>query len=155
MEDFKLGKGKSSKLDRILQKLGRSRSVHNQKPPKPLLPDSKSKSWPRSRSLKEKTSVQKGKVAPEGCFTVYVGSEKERFVLKTDYINHPLFRVLLEEAEMEYGFNSDGPLVLPCEVDYFNQVLIEMHNDKIHGGCAFPKGLNGYQLLSPTRIGAG
>ena len=48
------------------------------------------------------------KVAPEGCFSVYVGSEKQRFVVKTDCANHPLFRKLLEEAELEYGDNREG-----------------------------------------------
>jgi SAUR family protein len=63
-----------------------------------------------------------------GCFSVYVGPEKQRFVIKTKFVNHPLFRILLEEAESEYGFISDGPLVLPCKADLFCKVLLAMED---------------------------
>lgn len=69
------------------------------------------------------------KVAPTGCFSVYVGPEKQRFVIKTKYANHPLFKMLLEDAEMEYGFRNEGPLLLPCEVDLFCKVLAEIMDD--------------------------
>jgi len=68
----------------------------------------------------------KRQVAPEGCFTVYVGPEKQRFVVRTEYANHPMFRVLLDEAESEFGYNPEGPLVLPCEVECFWKVLVDM-----------------------------
>lgn len=57
----------------------------------------------------------KARTVPEGYFSVYVGPDRQRFVVKTTRINHPLFKVLLEEAEKEYGYNCDGPLVLPCD----------------------------------------
>ncbi|KAL2233737.1 auxin-responsive protein SAUR72-like [Sesamum indicum] len=88
----------------------------------------KSKSWPRG--LTDSVGVEIGKkwrrVAPEGCFSIYVGPQKQRFVIKTEYVNHPLFRDLLEEAESEYGYSSEGPLLLPCEVDRFLGVLDQM-----------------------------
>ncbi|XP_040990501.1 auxin-responsive protein SAUR71-like [Juglans microcarpa x Juglans regia] len=66
-------------------------------------------------------------VAPEaGCFSVYVGPQKQRFVVKIKFANHPLFAMLLEEAESEYGYNSEGPILLPCAVDLFYEVLAEM-----------------------------
>ena len=69
----------------------------------------KSKSWPSmDASLKEEKRTRNNRVAPEGCFSVYVGAQKQRFVIKTEYANHPLFKILLEEAESEYGFNSEG-----------------------------------------------
>ncbi|CAN0929188.1 Auxin-responsive protein SAUR71 [Linum grandiflorum] len=68
----------------------------------------------------------KRQVAPEGCFTVYVGAERQRFVVRTEYANHPMFRVLLDEAESEFGYNPEGPLVLPCRVDCFWKVLVDM-----------------------------
>ncbi|KAJ7945587.1 Auxin-responsive protein [Quillaja saponaria] len=96
---------------------------------------------------------KKGRVAPEGCFSVYVGPEKQRFVIKTEYANHPLFKMLLEEAESEYGYNSQGPLALPCNVDMFYKVLMEMDDANItqefRQGCAFAKR---YTLLSPSRM---
>ncbi|KAL7139631.1 hypothetical protein ABFS83_09G066000 [Erythranthe nasuta] len=74
---------------------------------------------------KSMTSSSK-KVAPTGCFTVYVGPEKRRFAIKTEFANHPLFKMLLEDAELEYGFANEGPLMLPCGVDLFCRVLAEM-----------------------------
>lgn len=97
----------------------------------------KSKSWPNQMDdlggeedkEEEKKNRKKGRVVPEGCFSVYVGPEKQRFVIKTDYLNHPLFKMLLEEAESEFGYDIEGPLILPCNVEIFNKVLMEMDQD--------------------------
>uniref|UniRef100_A0A0D9V9Q8 Uncharacterized protein n=1 Tax=Leersia perrieri TaxID=77586 RepID=A0A0D9V9Q8_9ORYZ len=63
-----------------------------------------------------------------GCFTVYVGDERERFVVRAEYANHPLFRRLLDDAEREYGYAAQGPLALPCAVDAFLDVLWQMQH---------------------------
>ncbi|KAK1359577.1 auxin-responsive protein SAUR71-like [Heracleum sosnowskyi] len=123
-------------------------------------------------STKEK-SKPKLKVAPQGCFWVYVGAEKQRFVIKTTYANHPLFKMLLEDAEMEYGFISDGPILLPCDVNLFYKVLAEMDDQESTNGshlsrsksCGFAygsiasfsptptrKGFGSYGLLTPSRL---
>jgi len=52
---------------------------------------------------------------PKGHCAVYVGSERCRFVIPTTYLNHSLFRVLLEKAEEEYGFDHQMGLTIPCE----------------------------------------
>ncbi|XP_042481567.1 auxin-responsive protein SAUR72-like [Macadamia integrifolia] len=97
-----------------------------------LTPISKSRSWPRNdnstdeSSSSSKRSGKRRPLAPEGCFTVYVGAQRHRFVIKTEYANHPLFKMLLEEAELEYGYSSQGPLSLPCDVDLFYKVLSKM-----------------------------
>lgn len=65
---------------------------------------------------------------PKGCFSVYVGSERQRFIVKTKLVAHPLFKMLLDEAEVEFGFQNDGPIRLPCNVDLFYKVLAEMNN---------------------------
>ncbi|KAH7516766.1 auxin-responsive protein SAUR40 [Ziziphus jujuba] len=121
----------------------------------------KSRSWPRidctmPREVEEKRE-KKGRVAPDGCFSVYVGPQKQRFVVKTEYANHPLFKMLLEEAESEFGYDSQGPLVLPCNVEIFCKVLMEMDDagdtDKIHRGCGgFAKRHGSYHLLSPSHM---
>lgn len=82
-----------------------------------------SKTWKRRKSFS--SGISRAKVC-DGYFSIYVGSQKERFVIKTEYVNHPLFKILLEEAESEYGFTSDGPLLLPCEADHFIKVLMEI-----------------------------
>ncbi|KAL4584741.1 hypothetical protein LXL04_009350 [Taraxacum kok-saghyz] len=69
--------------------------------------------------------MKKKKMVPEGFFPVCVGPEKQRFAVKTKYASHPLFTMLLEDAE-EYGYNRDGPISLSCDVDLFYKVLAEM-----------------------------
>lgn len=98
---------------------------------------------------------KKLRVAPEGCLSVYVGEEGQRFVIKTEYVNHPLFKMLLEEAESEYGYDSGGPLKLPCRVDLFVKVLVEMDSDDddiyVRRGCAFARSpAAAYHHLSPS-----
>ncbi|CAO2181876.1 unnamed protein product [Urochloa humidicola] len=67
--------------------------------------------------------------SPAGCFSVYVGPERERFVVRADCASHPLFRRLLDDAEREYGYAVQGPLALPaCDVDAFLDVLWHMEN---------------------------
>ncbi|KAG9136819.1 hypothetical protein Leryth_004573 [Lithospermum erythrorhizon] len=123
----------------------------------------KSKSMPcvsLSSSSKEEiessscTNIKKRRVTPEGCFSVYVGAEKQRFVIRTIYVNHPLFKILLEEAESEYGYNSEGPLVLPCQVSLFVKVLAQMdsedeNDNEIQCGNRYP--CSPYHLLSSPR----
>jgi SAUR family protein len=62
---------------------------------------------------------------PEGCLAVYVGEARERFVIRTECVNHRLFRALLEEAEEAHGhhFAADGPLELPCHAGEFTRVV--------------------------------
>ncbi|MBA0689422.1 hypothetical protein Goari_007152 [Gossypium aridum] len=83
----------------------------------------------RSSSISSNTThAGVAKAAPEGCLPVYVGPQRQRFVIKTEFANHPLFRMLLQGAELEYGFSNEGPLLLPCDVDMFKQVLAEIHS---------------------------
>ncbi|KAL2342800.1 hypothetical protein Fmac_004085 [Flemingia macrophylla] len=106
---------------------------------KRLYPEnSESGSHGRLRQQKKKRGV-----APQGCICVYVGPERERFVIKIKIANHPLFKALLDAAEREYGFRNDGPLWLPCQVDFFCEALAEMEGtqDEVPSvGCAFPLG---------------
>ncbi|KAK9668932.1 hypothetical protein RND81_13G096700 [Saponaria officinalis] len=90
---------------------------------------------------------------PGGCFSVYVGPEKQRFVMKAKYASHPLFMMLLDDAKEQYGYNSEGPIILPCGVDLFCKVLGEMDNecsDVIHPQCC--AGYGSYSLFSPSRL---
>ncbi|GMJ00118.1 hypothetical protein HRI_003681000 [Hibiscus trionum] len=104
-------------------------------------------------------------LAPEGCFFVCVGPRRQRFAVKTEIANHPLFRMLLEDAKLEYGFSNEGPLLLPCDVDLFNQVLAEIDDGgdrEMSPICSFAcspcrrststanKGYGSYKLLTPS-----
>ncbi|GJV01824.1 small auxin-up RNA [Tanacetum coccineum] len=129
--------------------------------------------WCQSFGKGGVSGMSKNKLAPEGCFPVYVGLEKQRFNIKTKYANHPLFTMLLEDAETEYGHNSNGPLSLPCDVDLFFKVLAEMEaNDAlqlgwgfaysscspfntrhhVHGAQYMGKGYGSYAALTPSKL---
>ncbi|XP_073275490.1 auxin-induced protein 15A-like [Primulina huaijiensis] len=60
---------------------------------------------------------------PAGHVAVTVGSNYKRFVVRTTYLNHPLFKKLLVEAEEEYGFTNTGPLAIPCDESRFEEIL--------------------------------
>ncbi|KAI9154248.1 hypothetical protein LWI28_023320 [Acer negundo] len=49
---------------------------------------------------------------PPGHFAVIVGKARRRFVIKADYLNQPVFRQLLDQAEAyeDYSPNKDCPL---------------------------------------------
>ncbi|KAF9605207.1 hypothetical protein IFM89_014320 [Coptis chinensis] len=147
-------KGKTGLINKTLEKCRSIGSGGGKKFSRlPIDFTSKSKSWPCSPdSPKHDKRKTRRQVVPEGCFSVYVGIQRQRFVIKTDCINHPLFKMLLEEAELEYGHNCEGPLVLPCDVDMFYTVLSEIDGDEIRPGCAFAKGYGSYHLVSPSRL---
>ncbi|XP_010520521.1 PREDICTED: auxin-responsive protein SAUR66-like [Tarenaya hassleriana] len=65
---------------------------------------------------------------PEGYLAVYVGPELRRFIIPTSYLSHSLFKVLLEKAEEEFGFDHSGALTIPCEVETFKFLLKCMEN---------------------------
>jgi SAUR family protein len=129
------------------------------------------KAWRRYTTLPKQTS-SKGCIAPRswtsgGCFSVYVGPEKQRFVVKAEFTNHPSFKVLLEEAALEYGYQRDGPILLPCDVDLFYNVLAEIESNTIdydmitsegparhrHSNSSSNKDYVGaYRLLSPSPL---
>lgn len=115
----------------------------------------KSKSWSSSSTstsnCKKKNKTKAGQVAPVGCFTVYVGPEKQRFVVRMEFVNHPLFKMLLEDAALEYGYKNDGPILLPCDVDLFCNVLAEMEsNDSDDAMISAPSNCSPI-LFSPAR----
>lgn len=117
----------------------------------------KTKSWDSTiKPSVDEAQKNKCKVAPQGCFSVYVGPQKQRFAVKIELANHPLFKMLLEDAELEYGYNSAGPILLPCDVDLFHKMLAEMSNSggkNMTPGRKFAKVSGALQLVlrSPAR----
>ncbi|KAL8039755.1 hypothetical protein ABFX02_10G057100 [Erythranthe guttata] len=73
---------------------------------------------------------------PTGTFPVYVGERRERFVVPTSYLSHPLFKILLEKAYDEFGFDQRNGLVVPCSVVAFQEVIcaVECCNRKFDFG---------------------
>lgn len=60
---------------------------------------------------------------PAGHVAVSVGSGCRRFVVRATYLNHPIFKKLLAQAEEEYGFINEGPLAIPCDESVFVEIL--------------------------------
>lgn len=69
---------------------------------------------------------------PRGYLAVYVGSESRRFLVKAESLNHPLFNILLNKAQEEFGFDQKGPLNIPCDTALFEHILKKVeHNDAL------------------------
>ncbi|XP_044481307.1 protein SMALL AUXIN UP-REGULATED RNA 10-like [Mangifera indica] len=69
---------------------------------------------------------------PKGYLAVYVGLELRRFIIPTSYLSHSVFKLLLEKAEEEFGFDHCGGLTLPCEIETFKYLLKCIENQKDH-----------------------
>ncbi|PHT32568.1 hypothetical protein CQW23_28905 [Capsicum baccatum] len=50
---------------------------------------------------------------PSGHVVITVGTNCKRYVVRATYLNHPMFKKLLSQAEEEYGFTNSGPLAIP------------------------------------------
>ncbi|KAH6762181.1 SAUR-like auxin-responsive protein family [Perilla frutescens var. hirtella] len=73
---------------------------------------------------------------PTGTFPLYVGECRRRFVVPTSYLSHPLFKIILEKAYNEFGFEQRNGLVVPCSVTAFQEVInaVECCNAKFDFG---------------------
>ncbi|XP_010558883.1 PREDICTED: auxin-induced protein 10A5-like [Tarenaya hassleriana] len=62
----------------------------------------------------EEADVSKG--VKEGHFSVVaaIGEEPTKFMVPLNYLSHPTFVRLLEQAAEEYGFCHEGALEIPC-----------------------------------------
>ncbi|KAE8680915.1 Auxin-induced protein 15A [Hibiscus syriacus] len=59
---------------------------------------------------------------PKGHFDVYVGENRSRYIIPISWLDRPEFRVLLQRAEEEFGFNHDTGLQIPCEEVVFRSL---------------------------------
>ncbi|XP_047312352.1 auxin-responsive protein SAUR19-like [Impatiens glandulifera] len=75
--------------------------------------------------------------APTGFLAMYVGEERRRFVVPMSYLSHPLFKILLEKAHDEFGFQQRQGLVMPCSVNEFKEVVNAV--ETCHGRFDFGK----------------
>lgn len=62
---------------------------------------------------------------PEDHLAIYAGNLQvmRRYIIRTSYLNHPLFRLLLDEAEKEFGFEQRGVLRIPCEAKLIERLI--------------------------------
>ncbi|KAL0913996.1 hypothetical protein M5K25_017491 [Dendrobium thyrsiflorum] len=71
------------------------------------------------RGLASKESWRK---KSKGHFVFYAKGGK-RFLVPLKYLDHPIFRVLLEVAEEEFGNVACGPLRVPCEEELIDHLV--------------------------------
>lgn len=96
-----------------------------------LSPSSSSSRSDRFDSDSDSTGPgNRGRVTPPGRLAVYAGPERRRFVIPTRYLNLPVFLSLLDRAEEEFGFQTNGGLVLPCEAEFFAGVVELLERDE-------------------------
>lgn len=68
---------------------------------------------------------------PTGTFAVYVGEKRVRRVVPTSYLNHPLFRMLLDKSHDEFiCFEQKVMLVVPCSLSVFQDVVNAVESSK-------------------------
>ncbi|KAF3625449.1 Indole-3-acetic acid-induced protein ARG7 [Capsicum annuum] len=63
---------------------------------------------------------------PKGHFAVYVGENRTRYIVPISILSRPEFRVLLQRAEEEFGFDHDMGLTIPCNEDFFESLTSSM-----------------------------
>lgn len=68
---------------------------------------------------------QSSREVPKGYLAVYVGSELQRYIIPTTYLSMPEFKILMERAADEFGFEQEGGLKIPCEEEDFQEVLLK------------------------------
>ncbi|KDP27624.1 hypothetical protein JCGZ_19629 [Jatropha curcas] len=76
--------------------------------------------WRRKARL---TAARAPSDVPSGHVAVCVGASCKRFIVRATYLNHPIFKKLLVQAEEEYGFKNIGPLTIPCDESLFEEIL--------------------------------
>ncbi|XP_071699100.1 protein SMALL AUXIN UP-REGULATED RNA 12-like [Rutidosis leptorrhynchoides] len=69
------------------------------------------------------SSANHQRMPSAGNLAVYVGSERRRFIIPTRFLNLPVFVSLLNKAAEEFGFQTTGGLIIPCEVRFFKKLV--------------------------------
>lgn len=78
------------------------------------------------RRWRKKAAMSSSRIpsdVPAGHVAVSVGTNCRRFVVRATYLNHPVFKKLLVQAEEEYGFTNTGPLAIPCDESVFEDLI--------------------------------
>ncbi|XVF67844.1 hypothetical protein PTKIN_Ptkin10aG0154200 [Pterospermum kingtungense] len=84
------------------------------------------KQWRRKARITASSNSDNGHApsdVPAGHVAVCVGTSHRRFIVRATYLNHPIFKNLLVQTEEEYGFNNVGPLTIPCDESFFEEIL--------------------------------
>uniref|UniRef100_M4DPG2 Auxin-responsive protein n=1 Tax=Brassica campestris TaxID=3711 RepID=M4DPG2_BRACM len=87
------------------------------------------------KNLKLTNMMEKWRQCNKGHFSAYT-REGRRFVLPLDYLKRPIFQVLLEMAEEEFGSTICGPLNVSCNGGLMDHILVLLRKKSLssHGG---------------------
>ena len=66
-------------------------------------------------------------VADKGHFVVY-SANRRRFMIPLVYLSSEIFRELLQMSEEEFGIQSEGPIILPCDSVFMDYVISFIQN---------------------------
>ncbi|KAF8378807.1 hypothetical protein HHK36_030156 [Tetracentron sinense] len=68
----------------------------------------------------------------EGHFAVIAvdNGEPKRFIVPLNYLTHPVFVTLLEQAAEEFGFDQEGALTIPCRWSELDRILAEKWKER-------------------------
>ncbi|KAK1303906.1 hypothetical protein QJS10_CPB11g01515 [Acorus calamus] len=79
------------------------------------------------RLLESGNKKAKDVEVPSGYVPMMIGSgreeEMERFMVHTELFKHPCIVILLEMAAEEFGYEQQGILKIPCDVEHFRSVI--------------------------------
>ncbi|XP_010444818.1 PREDICTED: auxin-induced protein 15A-like [Camelina sativa] len=78
----------------------------------------------RCSSLGKKSNVDVNfNGVPKGHFVVYVGHSRSRHVIPISFLTHPIFQMLLQQSEEEFGYFQDSGLTIPCDEHFFQSLI--------------------------------
>ncbi|CAI8606848.1 unnamed protein product [Vicia faba] len=77
----------------------------------------------RSKSKREDLYDGHGMEQDENCETIFVGSSRKRYVIRSKYLNHPLLDALINKNKQD-----ENVLVVNCEVVLFDHLLWMLEN---------------------------
>ena len=77
---------------------------------------------PRTDEILDADGCSTSAVADKGHFVVF-SSDKRRFVIPLVYLNNEILRELLQMSEEEFGIQSEGPIILPCDSVFMDYVI--------------------------------
>ena len=70
----------------------------------------------------DEDSCSTSSVVDKGHFVVY-SSDRRRFVIPLAYLNSEIMRDLFQMSEEEFGIQSAGPIILPCDSVFLDYVI--------------------------------
>ncbi|CAK8574563.1 unnamed protein product [Lathyrus sativus] len=77
----------------------------------------------------ESSDGKKPSKVPKGYLAVIVGPKFRRFVIPIRFLSMPEMKNLMDIVAEEFGcdYHADGALHIPCDEDYFSNVLINCY----------------------------